>query len=55
MPGCWGFANSGVVVNGGEALVVFNYDGWAPVHRKRTYEGELRIQVGDASPRPRRP
>jgi cyclase len=137
-PGCWGFANSGVVVNGGEALVVdtqndmpmarafraaidslpgrpsvnlvvnthgdgdhwngnilfrdaeiisseatlndirghwldpskidayavgdtafaefmrwrqdvFNYDGWAPLHPTRTYEGELRLQAGDAT------
>jgi glyoxylase-like metal-dependent hydrolase (beta-lactamase superfamily II) len=27
---------------------VFNYDGWAPVHPTRTYQGELRLQVGDA-------
>jgi glyoxylase-like metal-dependent hydrolase (beta-lactamase superfamily II) len=28
---------------------VFNYDGWAPVHPARTYEGELRLNVGDAA------
>jgi cyclase len=138
LPGCWGFANSGVVVNGGGALVVdtqndmpmarafrdavdslpggpsvstvvnthgdgdhwngnilfsgaeiisseatlndirghwldpskidayaegdtafaefmrwrqavFDYDGWAPVHPTRTYEGELRVHVGDTA------